>query len=132
MSKLSKFFIHLIVLALILTPVLSLAQTDNGGLIPCGRTINGIVKEECQFNHVMDLINEIVKFALFTLALPIAAIMFAYAGVSLIISGSAEGKTKAKNIFVKTVIGLVLALASWLIVNTILMILGYDGDWIGF
>ena len=127
-----KVFIHLFLLIILLTPVLAFAQTDNGGLIPCGRSIEGEIPEPCSFKHVMILINTLINFALFGLSIPIAAIMFIYAGISLITSGSAEGKTKAKKIFTNTVIGLVLAAGSWIIVNTILSILGYNGSWIGF
>ena len=41
-------------------------------------------------------------------------------------------KTEAKNIFTNAVIGLVIAVAAFLIIRTILSILGYDGSWIGF
>lgn len=127
-----KILIHLLVLILLLAPSLAFAQTDNGGLIPCGRSIDGVVTTPCTFKHVMILINTLINFVLVKLSIPLAAILFVYAGISLITSGSAEGKTKAKNIFLNTVIGLVLAAGSWLIVNTILTILGYNGDWIGF
>jgi hypothetical protein len=60
--------------------------------------------------------------------------MFAYAGFLLVTAGgeAAGARTKAKSIFTNAVFGLVLAVAAWLIVNTILSILGYTGDWIGF
>lgn len=88
----------------------------------------------CDFNAFMGLINNIIKFILFDLAVPIAAIMFAYAGFLLVTAGgeAAGARTKAKSIFTNAVIGLVLAAAAWLIIRTILLILGYEGDWIGF
>jgi hypothetical protein len=47
--------------------------------------------------------------------------------------GEAAGaRTKAKNIFTNALIGLIIAVAAWLIVRTILSILGYQGAWIGF
>ena len=66
------------------------------------------------------------------MALPIAAIMIAYAGFLLITAAGGEQKTKAKNIFFNAVIGLVIAAAAWLIIRTLLLIVGYEGDWIGF
>ena len=66
------------------------------------------------------------------MAIPIAAIMFAYAGFMLVTSGGAsEQRTKAKGIFVSVAIGLALAAACWLIVHTLLSIVGYNGSWIG-
>lgn len=68
------------------------------------------------------------------MAVPIAAIMFAYAGFIMVTAGgeSSSAKTKAKDIFLNTLIGLVLALAAWLIIKLLLNILEWDGGWIGF
>ncbi len=122
---------------------------EPSGLIPCGnlrygegetQEIDGQtvdvsyqVSNPCDFNGVLHLINNVVHFILFFLAVPIAAIMFAYAGFILLTSGgSTEKKSKAKNIFLNVAIGLIFAAASWLIISTVLSILGYDGSWIGF
>ena len=72
---------------------------------------------------------------LLKLALPIAAMMFAYAGFLMVTAGesAAEARTKAKGIFTNALIGMVLAFACWIIVYSLLQILGYnDGAWIGF
>ena len=123
-------FIFVIVLVMLITPALSFAQTGEGnGLIPCGNT----GQPDCIFKYFMDLVNNVIKFILFTLAVPIAAIMFFYAGFKMVTSaGSAESKTQAKNIFSNAVYGLVFVAGAWLIIRTILLILGYKGDWIGF
>ena len=107
-------------------PALSLAQDPP--LIPCGQSDvkTGIVAKQCDFKGFMHLLNNIINFILFKLALPLAAIMFAYAGVRLIMSPTGEGKTKAKNIFVNTAIGIALAAGGWLIVKTLLAIAGYE------
>ena len=116
----------------LIVPMVTLAQSgvrdDKTGLVPCGNE----GQEPCDFNSFLLLIHNGIKFLLFDLAVPIAAIMFAYAGVLLVTTGSSEGKTKAKNIFTNTVIGLAVAAGAWLIINTILGILGFDGSWIGF
>ncbi len=115
---------------MVLVPVLSSAQlvTDE-----CGKLVDGKLKE-CGFKDLMNLINRVINFIFVSLALPIAAIMFVYAGFLMIVPGgeSASKRGKAKGIFLNAVIGLVLAAASWLIVHTLLSILGYDGSWIGF
>jgi len=82
----------------------------------------------------MKLINNVVKFIFVDLALPISAIMFAYAGGLLMFSGGEAGKrTQAKKIFTNTVIGLVIVAGAWLIVHTVLSILGYtDAGFFGF
>ena len=87
----------------------------------------------CGWNELMALINKVIKFILFDMAIPIAAIMFVYAGVLLVTSGGdTSARTKAKSVFTNVAIGLILAVACWLIIRTILSILGYNGTWIGF
>ncbi len=113
------------------------SSTDySKGLVPCDNTPDpdtGIIPDtsKCDFNQLMALVNKIINFILFGMAIPIAAIMFAYAGFLLITAGGGEAKTKAKGIFTNAVLGLLLAAAAWLIVSTILSILGYEGAWIG-
>ena len=136
MKKIIKFLIRnyafVIVFLLLVLPVFSFAAQDPPtGLVPCGTTTH---PEPCEFKHFMTLINKVINFILFYLAVPIAAIMFAYAGFLLVTAGgeAASARTKAKSIFGNALIGLVFAAAAWLIIRTILSILGYDGAWIGF
>lgn len=151
MKKITKFTIIFSLIAFItFDPTLSFAQS---GLIPCGtektkiETIidangketqtGGEIINPCEFSDIFKLINDVVNFLLFTLALPIAAIMFAYSGFLMLFSGGDSGKrTKAKGIFWNVVLGLILAAAAWLIVHTILIIVGYKTgggwDWFGF
>lgn len=109
-------------------PVLSsaaVAPPPSIGLVTC--------TSNCGFNDLMTLVNTVVRFILFDMVLPISAIMCAYAGVLLVTSGgSTENRGKAKKIFTNAIIGLIIALAAWLIINSILSILGFTGDWIGF
>lgn len=87
----------------------------------------------CNFNSLMDTVNRIITFLL-VLTLPIVAIMFAYAGFTLITAGgeSSNARTKAKGIFFNAVIGLLIAFCAYLIIFFILKTLGYDGKWFGF
>jgi hypothetical protein len=107
-------------------------STKGGGLLPpCPDTEKG-----CGFKELLDMVNIVVNFILFRMAVPIAAIMFAYAGFMLVTSGGESSKrTKAKSIFINVLIGLIVAAAAWLIVHTILNIVGYQsswGTWLGF
>ncbi len=97
-----------------------------GGLIPA--CPNG-----CGFKELMQLVNNVIKFILFALAVPIAALMFVYAGFQMVTSGgNAHKSEQAKKIFFNAVIGIALAAGSWLIIELILTTLGYEGSWIGF
>lgn len=90
--------------------------------------------DECNFDDFMHLINNIINFILFGLAIPIAGIMFAYAGFTLITAGgdNSGARTKAKGIFFSAAVGLTLAFVAYIIVKFILKTLGYSGTWIGF
>lgn len=146
LKKITSFFIALVFI-FYLSPVFLFAQapSEGSGLVPCGvekypegyiengKDLGGQIITPCEFNDFMKLINNVVSFVLFQLAVPIAAIMFAYAGGLLLFSGGEVSKrTEAKKIFTNVAIGLIIAAAAWLIINTILSILGYDGSWIGF
>ncbi len=85
----------------------------------------------CGFNELMELINKVINFLLFKIAMPLAALIFAYAGFLLITAGGDPSKvTKAKAIIRNLLIGFVIALAAWLIVNTILSTLGFQGSFL--
>jgi hypothetical protein len=133
MKKTFKFFItNLIFTAILLVfviPSISFAvEPEFTGLVPCNNTTI-----PCDFNALMAMVNGIINFILKNMVIPIAAIMFAYAGFLMVTAGDevASARTKAKNIFTNAVIGLALAVGGWLIISTILAILGYDGTWIG-
>lgn len=92
----------------------------NTGLVVC--------IDDCNFDYLLKLITKIIDFILIDLALPLAAIMFAYAGFELVTSGgNSEKKGKAKKIFLNVAIGLIIVAGAWLIVNTVLSIVGYTG-----
>lgn len=136
MSKTIKILFLVFVLVLIFSPLSSYAAPWEG-LVKCGKgavdATTGKVIGECDFNALMDLINRLINFIIVYLAVPIAALSFAYAGFSMLALGgeSAGGMEKAKNVFTNTVIGLLLVAGAWLIIHTLLSILGYDGSWIG-
>lgn len=101
----------------------------SGNLIPCGTSYNTTpCHGENGWNNLMTLINNVIRFIFIDLTIPIAAISFAYAGFLLLTSGGeAAKKTKAKKIFLNVAIGLIFIAASWLIISTILSVLGYSG-----
>ncbi len=102
----------------IVVPSIALAATS--GLVPCG-VGGGDLATDCQACSVVTLIQNLITF-LIEISVPIAMAMFAWAGVLYFTSGTggSENISKAKNIFRSSLMGFVLALASWLIVNTLL------------
>jgi biotin synthase-like enzyme len=105
---------------------------SHAGLVPCKNT-PGDAKDTCNFSQFVTLINNVINFMIFRLALPIAGIMFTYAGFLMVTAGeeAAGARTKAKDIFINTIKGLCLALLCWVIVHSLLTFLGYSGSWIG-
>lgn len=101
--------------------------------VPNSIDISRQVSNPCGFKHLLIMINKVINYVLFVLVIPIAAILFAYAGFMMITSGgSPEQRSKAIKVFKDAGIGLVLIAAAWLIISTILQIVGFDGSWIGF
>jgi hypothetical protein len=81
----------------------------------------------CNFEFFMQLINNIIKFLLVVMAVPIVALIIMYTGYLYITAGGNASQTeKAKGIMFKVVIGFVIALAAWLIINTIITSFNLD------
>jgi len=125
MNKTKKNLVSLTVFLILVMPIFSFAQFqgpcpqgtyNNGtgcvpsGLVPCG----GANQPACDFSAFLGLINNVIQFILYALVVPIAAIMFFYAGFKLVTSGgNAEAKGAAKRIFTDAIIGFVVAVGAW-------------------
>lgn len=144
MKNIYKTLIFISVLAILILPSMAFA----GIVPPCGNTdvpigppdpTTGVVptRTDCIWGwaQLLLLINNLIDFIFKFLVMPIAAIMFAWAGLLLVTSGGSESRaTEAKTIFTNVVIGLVIAAAAWLIINTLLSIFSAANtwSWIGF
>lgn len=83
---------------------------------------------DCDFNTLLATIDRIIKFSLYIIVLPLAAILFAWSGIKLIIAQSkakASALTDAKKMFQRVLLGLIFAFGAWVIVKFVLVILGY-------
>lgn len=123
-----KIFLSALLIIFVFTPMLSLGAVFP--LVQCGTTsgADGVVLNACDFNDIIETLGRVISFLLFYLAVPIAAIMFAYAGFLLLFAGGNSGQMqRAKGIFTDVAVGLALALAAWLIITTILNSFGYSG-----
>jgi len=86
------------------------------GLVPCG----GPGEPECQACYLIQLGNNIIDL-LVGIAAVIGAIMFAVAGLKMATSGGNESAVSAaKQSMTNVVIGFVILLAAWLIVDTVM------------
>ena len=102
-------------------PVIS--HADFKGLVQCDG-INTV----CNFDTAVATFEKIVDWIL-GISVSVAAISFAYAGGEMLIFPTDPGKRKdAKEVFEKTVIGLLVILSSWLVVTTIVKALVGNSD----
>lgn len=73
------------------------------------------------------LISNIFQFIAFKLAPPVAGFLFLAAGILFLVSGGSEERaSQAKKIFVNAFLGLVVIYTSFLIVSTLINIIGKD------
>ena len=93
---------------------------DQNSIVPCHN-------KECTLKDFFSLLGRFVDF-IFKIGLPLAVLGIGVSGVMLIV-GSASEKTHgmAKEAFWASIWGLVIILAAWLIINTILLKLGAKG-----
>jgi len=92
------------------------------GLVPCG----GKGQEQCQTCHVVMLMDNVIDWLITILSI-IAGLIFAYAGILLVVSqGNTAAYEKAKTLFSNVIIGYTILLACWLIVDTVVKALLKD------
>ncbi len=98
----------------------------------CGYTDGPNGWKMCGFGDFVSLIQRIIEY-IFVLILPIAAIVFAYAGYLFMTSaGDSNKRTAAKNAMTKLVIGIVVVMLAWLIVRLVLKTLGVSSGFTMF
>ncbi|NTW48040.1 MAG: hypothetical protein HGA48_03865 [Candidatus Yonathbacteria bacterium] len=98
-----------------------------GGVIPC----DGGDSDKCDFTQLVSLVQNILNFFLVTAPI-VAAALFAYGGFLYFTAAGDQGKIKqAHKVFGSAVFGLVLVLAAWLVIYTVMSGLGVadDGYW---
>lgn len=91
------------------------------GIVPCGHTDpdTNTVPNPCDFGDFIQLVNRFLTFLIFA-SIPIAVIMFTYAGFLLVTAAGSEGKIKlARTIFTNTIVGFIFVASAWVIVYLI-------------
>jgi hypothetical protein len=92
-------------------PLLASAQ-----LVPC-------MGPECQACHLVSLGQNIINW-LIGISAVVGALLFAWAGFKMVIAGgNASEIAKARGVFTNVIVGLIIMLAAWLVVDTVLKIL---------
>ena len=90
--------------------------------VPCAKD-----PVNCGFPQVYQLIKTVIDFLLLEILSPVAIIAIVFAGFKYVTAQGNPGEIKkAHDIFYYVVVGMVIAFAAWLIVNTILTTLNTD------
>ena len=111
-----RFGFFLILAFLVIAGPVLVYGEEPKGIVPC----DGPGCRACDFIQLgQNIINWFIKIAASTIALT-----FAWGGMKMVMSGGDTGAvSSARSIMTNSVIGLVILLGSWLIVNTILNLL---------
>jgi len=97
---------------------LAIPVSQAAGLVPC----NG---PNCTVCHLFKLVVNVTEFLFKQIALPLAGLMFLVGGIMMMLAGGSETRFKnGKEILINTLFGLVIVLAAFAIVNTIIMFFG--------
>lgn len=97
----------------------------SGGLIPCGG-----LDCPCTFCHIFIIINRVVDLLLFTIAPILVSIMVIVGGFFVMTSRGAGQLRRGKEYIKWAVLGYLLMLIAWVLVNTILSVLDL-AEWVG-
>ena len=129
-----KIALHAVVLAafvgvFVIAPHAYAQSAPTGGLVTCGQNgpLNANGTQACGFPQLVQLISNILDFLLFVVAPIIMVCVILYAGILLIFAGgSTENVSKAKGMFFKALIGMIIAMLAWTAVKFILIELGVN------
>jgi hypothetical protein len=96
-----------------MSPMITLAAGIPDQIVPC----NGL---DCTVCSIATLGQRVLNMGIY-LAVFLAAVLFAWAGVKFLTNRENSGEiSKAKSIFLNVLIGLVGVLAAWLLIDTIM------------
>ncbi len=113
----------------------TIKEVARGGLVGsdrCGYGLGDQNNRMCGFNDFMYMINKIISYIM-VLVLPIAALVFAYAGYLYLTSGGNTNKrSAAKNAMTNLVIGVLIILCAWVVVRAVLLSLGVTDEFFIF
>ncbi len=135
------FFLSLSLLFLFFLPIAKVAGVVPTGLVPCGNTIDPATGAgACQLSDLFTLILNIYNFIVL-ISTALAALLIVLGGAIIVVSGGPGGKnpvtgaispnmySTAKSMLTGAVMGLLLVFGSWVIVNAVLVAIGYTGAW---
>ncbi len=110
-----------ILLAQLAMPFLALAaETTNFlNIVPCGQSSDPNIATNCGLDHFIIVIRNIIN-ALIILAIPMTMIVLTWIGIILLTAQGDSGKiTRAKATLWKVVVGFIILVTAWLVVQAL-------------
>lgn len=139
MAYLRRSILILLSAFIALVPGVSFAAGFFGPIVPEGCYCNnkpiqgggGFIGSAPDYGCVLAVIQNLIQFAV-TLGVILCVLWIAYAGFSLMVSGgSAEARSQGKTRIVNALVGILVILSAWLVVNFVMNVLynGKFGAW---
>lgn len=135
-----KVGIHLLSVALLLaviTPALAYSASFPGGqIVPCtgvmeGKSSTGETLTPCTVCHIAQVAQNVLNTGIY-IAVFLSGFLFAWAGLLYVTNiTNPSGITKAKTLFGSVLIGLLIILAAWLVIDTLMKTLTPNGGKFG-
>ena len=73
------------------------------------------------------LLNKLIEFLIKVILFPVAILLFVYAGYKYITAqGNPSKRANVKKMIGNLILGMVIILTSWVVVKTVLLLIGYD------
>jgi lysylphosphatidylglycerol synthetase-like protein (DUF2156 family) len=125
MNRYARDFAVVLLTILIIVPNLTFAASWTDPIVQCsgalpGTSIDGQSQAACTVCDIAKTAQRLLNTAIY-IAVFLSALLFAYAGIIYVTNIANHGEiSKAKNIFSNVVIGLVIILASWLVIDTLM------------
>ncbi len=89
------------------------------GLVPCG----GVGQNPCTWCDFGVMANNIFNFTVYSIIIPIAVAVVIWGGFVIMTAGGSPEKVKSgRDIIKSAIIGIIITLAAWLIIDTIIKI----------
>ncbi len=118
MKKALPFFIIILTVA----PAAGFAA----GLVPCGP---GTSQKYCDLCDLFQMVVNVYDFIMRYIVPSLAGLMVAVGGLMYVVGGAGQTTARGTAILKATAIGLLIAYASYLIVNTVFYVLGANFTW---
>lgn len=91
-------------------------------LVPCGTSEVG--SQPCTFGNLADLFNRVMDFLLRVVLIPLAVMAIVFVGIQYVTAAGNPAKlSKAHEVLWDVLLGILIALAAWAIINTIFNVL---------